>query len=156
MRAVRGPAFGLTAVVAVLALAGCGFALFLGSSPWDPPLTTPYQRAAVLGSATGHQLKPVHAHNGRYSVSQVRHVVGVVGFTCKRSPTYAGLVILGCRIPGAPFELSAFISSPHYKGAILYGLNRIPGALYTKRRNVTLAYMPADRPLAQSVLSLMR
>src|ERR1041385_653484 len=88
----------------------------------------------------GYAKKPVHAHNGRYSVSQVRHVVAGVGLTCKRSPTYAGLVILGCRNPGTPFRLGAFISSPHYKGAILYGLHRIPGTLYTKRRNVTLAY----------------
>jgi hypothetical protein len=104
----------------------------------------------------GYAKKPVHAHNGRYSVSQVRHVVAGVGLTCKRSPTFAGLVILGCRNPGSPYGLSAFIGNPNFRGPILYGLSPVPGMRYTKRRNVTLEYRPAARPLAQIVLSLMR
>jgi hypothetical protein len=103
----------------------------------------------------GYAKKPVHAHNGRYSVSQVRRVVAGVGLTCKRSPTFAGLVILGCRNPSSPYGLSAFIGNPNFRGPILYGLGPVPGTRYTKRRNVTLAYKPADQQLAQLVLSRM-
>jgi hypothetical protein len=89
-------------------------------------------------------------------VDQIRHVFADVGLTCKRSPTFAGLVILGCGFSATTFRLSAYISNPHYKGAMLYGLHRMPGTLYTTRRNVTLAYRPAVKPFAQIVLSLMR
>ena len=109
-----------------------------------------------LGSGTAHQLKPVHAHNGRYTVNQIRHVFADVGLTCKRSPTFAGLVILGCRFPARTFGLSAFISNPRFKGAILYGLTRIPGTHYTRRGNITLAYRPAVQAFAQVALSLLR
>src|SRR5213078_232986 len=91
-----------------------------------------------LGTKTGGGLKPVHAYNGRYTVNQVRHVFTEISFTCKRSPTFFRLVILGCRTSGSPIGLSAFISNPHFRGAILYGLTRVPGTRYTTRRNVTL------------------
>ncbi len=152
VNAVRWLPFGAL----ILVVTGCGFPLFLGLSPLEARGTTTYQAATVLGSGTLHQLRPVHAHNGRYAVNQVRHVFADVGLTCKRSPIYAGLVILGCGFPATTFRLSADISNPHYKGAILYGLHRIPGTLYTTRRNVTLAYRPAVKPFAQIVLSLLR
>lgn len=103
-------------------------------------------------------MKPVHARDGRYSVGQVRHVFREVGFTCKRSPTFARLVILGCRLPVTASRLGvdAYISNPNYKGPILYGLTPTPGNVYTSHRNVTLSYRPTFRPFARIVLSLLR
>jgi len=164
---MRGTLAAVIAVVIGLALTGCAGArsLFLGLSPSKSPgATATYQvrtasYGAGLGSARAHQVKSVHARDGRYSVGQVRHVFRDVGFICKRSPTFAGLVILGCRFPVTASRLgvSAYISNPNYKGAILYGLPpRTPGTVYTRHRNVTLSYRPTLRPFARIVLSLLR